>query len=56
MAECIQRSAKEILGTSRRGSSKMKRAWWWNDGAKEKVKEKKEAYDVFGNSGMDEEK
>jgi len=43
MAECIQWSAKEILGTSRRGGSRMKGAWWWNEEVKEKVTEKKEA-------------
>jgi len=31
MVDCIRRSAKEILGTSRRGSNKMKGAWWWNE-------------------------
>ena len=28
MADCIRRSAKEVLGTSRRGGSRMKGAWW----------------------------
>ena len=28
VAESIQRSAKEILGTSRRGGNKMKGVWW----------------------------
>jgi len=56
MADCIRRSAKEILGSSRRGGSKMKDVWWWNEEAKEKVKEKEEAYAVFINSGADEER
>jgi len=56
MAECIRRSNKEILGTSRRGDNKMKGTWWWNEGVKEKVKEKKEAYIDFMNSGANEEK
>ena len=28
MADCIRRSAKEILGFSRRGGNKMEGAWW----------------------------
>jgi len=56
MAECIRRLAKEILGTSRRGGSRMKGAWWWNEELKEKVDEKKEAYTTFVNSETDEEK
>ena len=50
ITKCIQMSIKEILGISRRGGSKMKRAWWWNEDAKEKAKEKKEAYAAFMNS------
>jgi len=53
---CVQRLTKAILGTSRRGSNKLKGAWWWNEEVKEKVKEKKEAYTAFINSGADEEK
>ena len=56
MTKCIQRSAKESLGTSRRGGNKMKGAWWWKEEVKEKVKKKKEAYAAFMNSGTDEEK
>jgi len=56
MADCIQRSAKEILGTSRGGGNKMKGVWWWNEEVKEKVKGKKEAYGNLINSGADEEK
>jgi len=56
MTNCIRRSAKKILGISRRGGNKMKGAWWWNEEVKEKVKEKKEAYAAFTNNGTDEEK
>jgi len=55
MAECIQRSTKEILGTSRRCGSKMKAFCWWNEDVKEKVKEKKRCMHCFRN-GMNEEK
>jgi len=56
MTKCIQRLAKEILGTSRRGGNKMKGARWWNEEVKKKVKKKKEAYAAFTNSGTDKEK
>jgi len=56
IAKCIRRSAKKILGTSRRCGNKMKGAWWWNKEVNEKVKVKKEVYAAFANSEMDEEK
>ena len=56
MADCIRRSAKKVLCTSRRGGNKIKRAWWWNEEVKEKVREKKEAYADFMDSGADGEK
>ena len=56
LADCIRRSAKEILGSSRKIGCKMKGARWWNDEIKEKVKEKKEAYAIFMNSGSNEER
>jgi len=55
LADCIRRSAKEILDFSRSGGKKMERAWWWNEEAKERVKEKKEACADVMNSGSDEE-
>jgi len=56
MAECIQRLAKKILGSSRRGGNKIKGAWWWNKEVKEKVKEKKEACTAFMDNGTEEDK
>jgi len=56
IADCIRRSAKEILGSSRRGGNKMEGAWWWNEEVKEKVREKKEADAKVMNSGSDEER
>jgi len=56
MADSIRKSARLILCSSRRGGNKMKGAWWWNEEVKEKVKEKKEAYAVFMNSGGEEER
>jgi len=42
MANCIRRSAKELLGVSRVRSGRMRGAWWWGDEVKEKVKAKQE--------------
>ena len=56
MADCIRRSVKEVLGTSTRGGNKMNDAWWWNGEVKEKVREKKETYADFMNSGVDGER
>jgi len=56
MADCIRRSVKEIMGSSRRGGNKMEGAWWWNEEVKEKVMEKKEAYAKVMNSDSDEER
>jgi len=55
LADCIRRSAKDILGSSRRGGNKMEGAWWWNEEVKVKV-EKKEAYVEVMNNGSDEER
>ena len=38
MANCIRRSAREVLGVSREGSDRMKGAWWWSEDVKRKVK------------------
>ena len=44
MPECIQRSAKEILGVSTGESRGLQGAWWWNKEVKEKLKVKYEAH------------
>jgi len=55
MVECIQRSAKEVLGIPRGGGGKVKGARWLNEEVKEKVKGKQNAYVVI-DSRVDEEK
>ena len=40
MAECIRRSAREVLGVAREESGRMKGAWWWSEELKVKVKAK----------------
>ena len=37
MADCIKRSAREVLGVTREGSRKMKGAWWWSEEVKGKA-------------------
>jgi len=44
MADCIRRSAREVLGVSREGSGIMKGAWWWSEEVKGKVMEKQEKF------------
>ena len=44
MAQCIHRSAKEVLGVSRGGRGRRSGTWWWNEEVREKVKEKQKAY------------
>jgi len=56
MAECIQTSAREVLGVSREGSGRMKGAWWWSEEVKGKVKAKQEKYKALIGSRMEEKK
>ena len=44
MAECIRRSAREVLGVSREGSGRIKGAWWLSEEVKGKVKVKQEKF------------
>jgi len=55
MADCIRRSAREVLGVSNEGSGKMKGAWWWSEEVKGKVKVKQEKYKALINSRTNEE-
>jgi len=55
MADCIQRSAREILGVSREGSGRMKGAWWWSEEVKGKVKEKQEKFKALMESRTEQE-
>ena len=56
MGDCIQQSAKEVLGVSKGGSGRMRGAWWWCKEEKEKVKAKQEKYKALVGSRTDEEK
>jgi len=56
MADCIRRSAREVLGVSNEGSGKMKGAWWWSEEVKGKVEEKQEKYKALVGSRTDEER
>jgi len=56
MAECIRRSAKEVLRVYKEGSGRMKGAWWWSEEVKGKMKAKQEKYKALVGSRTDEEK
>jgi len=56
MADCIRKSAKEVLEVSKVGSGRMRGAWWWGEEVKEQVKAKPERYKALVDSKMDEEK
>jgi len=43
MAQCIRRSAREVLGVFRGGGGRKSGTWWWNEEVREKVKEKQKA-------------
>ena len=55
MAECIKKSAREVLGVTRAGSRKMKGAWWWSEEVKGKVKAKQEKFKALMDSRTEEE-
>jgi len=55
MADCIRRSAREVLGVSKEGSERMKGAWWWSEEVKGKVKAKQERYKALLDSRTNEE-
>ena len=55
MAECIRRSAREVLGVTRKGSARMKGAWWWSEEVKGKVEAKQEQFKALMESRTEEE-
>jgi len=55
MADCIQRSAREVLGVSREGSGRLKGAWWWSKEVKGKVKAKQEKFKALMESRTEQE-
>jgi len=42
-AQCIRRSAREVVGVSKGGGGRRREAWWWNEGVREKVRDKHKA-------------
>jgi len=56
MAQCICRSAREVLGISKGGEGSKSGAWWWNEELREKVKEKQRAYAALNICATEEEK
>ena len=56
MTESIRRLGREVLGVFKRGSGRMRGAWWWSEEVKVKVKAKQEKYKALPGSRIDEEK
>jgi len=56
MAQCIHRSAEEVLGVSRGGGGGKSGAWWWNEEVRQKVKEKQKPYPNLSSCTSEEEK
>ena len=55
MAQCIRRSAKEVLGVSREGGGRRSGTWWSNEEVRQKVKEKQKAYAALSSCTSEEE-
>ena len=55
MADCIRRSAREVLGVSREGSGKREGAWWWSEEVRGKVEAKQEKFKALMESRTEEE-
>jgi len=55
MADCIRRSAREVLGVSREESGRTKGAWWWSEEVKGKVRAKQEKFKALMDSITEEE-
>ena len=56
VAQCIRRSAKEVLGVSKGGGGRKSRAWLWNEEVREKVRDKQRAYAALNSCTTEEEK
>jgi len=56
VAQCIRRSAEEILGVSRGGGGRKRGTWWWNEEVREIVKEKQKVYADLSSSTSEEDK
>ena len=56
VAQCIRRSAREVLGVSKGGGGGKSGAWWWNEEVREKVREKQRAYAALNSCTTEEEK
>ena len=56
VAQCIRRSAREVLGVSKGGGGRKSGAWWWSEEVREKVREKQRAYAALNSCTTEEEK
>lgn len=56
MVDAFRDRLKKFLGVARRGSGRIKGAWWQHEEVKQKVKAKQEAYNALVGSGTEGEK
>ena len=47
------RKASEVLGRAKPGRKKQKESWWWSDGVREALKEKKLAFKKWQRTNLD---
>ena len=53
MKEALRKARVEVLGRTKPGRKKQKESWWWSDGVREAMKEKKLAFKKWQKANLD---